>query len=107
MEIPAMVNNSFCKETCVFCGAWFRARKVFLYVKEYYGKRPSAVCFLCFEAAEYGEARLEDEEYDDYLREMYIRSLANLPKEPLTLPDRKEVAKEMGYSPTGWYALPP
>jgi len=105
MEIETIVNNCFTKEICVFCGAWFRARKVFLYVKEYW--RPGAVCFLCYEAAEYGDARLKDEEYDDYLREMYLRSLANLPKEPIKLPDREEVEKEMGYSPTGWYALPP
>lgn len=105
MEIKAMVNNSFCKETCVFCGAWFRARKVFLYVKNHNG-RPGAVCFLCYEAAEYGEARLEDKEYDDWLREGYLRSLANLPKEPIALPDRKWVEEEMGYSPTGCDAYP-
>lgn len=107
IEIKAEVNNVWTHWFCIFCKDWFKSTLVTLVAYGPEGERLGDVCYLCYDAAEQGMSRLEDEECKDchIFRKEYLRSLDSLPKYcKVSFPKREEATK-VGYVPEGYSAL--
>jgi hypothetical protein len=107
IEVRAEGSNVSTHWFCIFCRDWFLSTPVVLVAYDSEGEQLGDVCYLCYDAAEQGMSRLEDEECKDcnIFRAEYLRSLDSLSKYCKVSFPKREEAEKLGYVPQGYSAL--